>query len=47
MQLVSGAGHDEEREPMHVMYGTLDAELESLQRTIKRVKLTVSTVSFA
>ena len=27
--------HDEEMEPMHGMYGTLDAELE-VQRTIKR-----------
>ena len=31
--------HDEERGPMHGMYGTLDAELE-VQRTIKRAELT-------
>ena len=31
--------HDEEMEPMHGMYGTLDAELE-LQRTIGRAELT-------
>ena len=32
-------GHDEEMEPMHGMYGTLDAELE-VQRTIKRAEQT-------
>ena len=31
--------HDEEMEPMHGMYGTLDTELE-VQRTIKRTELT-------
>ena len=31
--------HDEEMEPMHSMYGTLDAELE-VQRTIQRAELT-------
>ena len=36
--------HDEEMEPMHGMYGTLDAELE-VQRTIKRVELTACVSS--
>ena len=31
--------HDEEMEPMHGMYRTLEAELE-VQRTIKRAELT-------
>ena len=31
--------HDEEMDPTHGMYGTLDAELE-VRRTIKRTELT-------
>ena len=38
--------HDEEKEPMHGMYGTREAELE-VQRAIKRAELTAFLCLFS